>query len=220
MANFLDHWQSLIARLVGAAAAIAAVLFTLRGEARRRNLEVDSLRAALGIEIRLFALRAYEGHLRIRARLAAGEQILVRNLEDDARFPSPVIYRNTSNALGAFGNYTHDIVLFFGQVDLTADAIRRLSNLLSPNGSVDRPTATHLADSLLTACLAAVAVQPAFKGTPRSEHGAEFSAVVSKALKTWEAIKARFSEAAPFTPFSWGESPDVNRHQDSPDRVR
>jgi len=200
----LDHWQSLAAGLLGAGAAIAAVVFTLRSERRRRQREADSLRASLGVEIRLFANRAYEGHRRLVARLDSGEQIMVHHLEDDARFPAPIVYSNISDSLGTLGDYAHDVVLFYGQVDLTTDAIRRLGNLLSSTGKVDQPTAAHLADTLLNACQSAVAVLPAFKNTPRSEYDAEFAHVVSKAVKTWAPKKIRFSGAPPFEPFSWG----------------
>jgi len=130
----------------------------------------------------------------------------VHHLEDDARFPAPVIYRNTSNALGALGNYTHDVVLFFGIVDLATDGIRRLGNQQSSNGQVDQPTATHLADTLLGACQAAVAVLPAFKGTPKSEYDAEFASAVSAAQTNWEPMKMRFSGPVPFESHPFGKS--------------
>jgi len=131
----LDHWQSLAAGLLGAAAAIAAVVFRLRSEARRHKRETDSFRASLGVEIRLFALRAYEGYRMVVARLDSGNEILVRHLEDDTRFPAPIVYRNISSSLGTLGEYTHDVVLFYGQVQLVTDAIQRLGNLLSSTGA-------------------------------------------------------------------------------------
>jgi hypothetical protein len=140
----LAHWQSLAAGLLGAGAAIAAVVFTLRSERRRRQREADSLRASLGVEIRLFANRAYEAHRRLVARLDSGEEIMVHHLEDDSRFPAPIVYNNISDSLGTLGDYVHDVVLFYGQVDLMTDAIRRLGNLLSSTGKVDQPTAAHL----------------------------------------------------------------------------
>jgi hypothetical protein len=85
--NIVDHWQTLIAGLVGAGAAIVAVVFALLSERRRRKQEATALRVALGAEIRQFALRAYEAHLSIGRRLEAGEPISVHQLDDDARFP-------------------------------------------------------------------------------------------------------------------------------------
>lgn len=46
IATFLDHWQSLIAGLAGASAAIAAILFTLRAERRRRDQEAEAITIA------------------------------------------------------------------------------------------------------------------------------------------------------------------------------
>jgi hypothetical protein len=200
----LDHWQSLAAGLLGAGAAIAAVVFTLRSEARRRQREAGSLKASLGVEIRLFAKRAYDGYRMLAARLDSGEEILVRHLEDDARFPTAVVFRNISSSLGTLGDYTHDVVLFYGQIQLLTDAIQRLGNLLSSTGKVDQPTAAHLADTLLGACQSAVSVLPAFKNTPRSQYDTEFAGVVSEAVKAWAPKKIRFSGPPPFEPFAWG----------------
>jgi hypothetical protein len=52
LAASLDHWQSLIAGLAGAGAAIVAVVFTLRAERRRRDQEATAITIALGAEIR------------------------------------------------------------------------------------------------------------------------------------------------------------------------
>jgi hypothetical protein len=108
-----------------------------------------------------------------------------------------------STYFGTLGDYAHDVVLFYGQVELMTDAIRRLGNLLSSTGKVDQPTAAHLADALLGACQSAVAVLPAFKNTPRSQYDAEFSGVISEAAKAWAPKKIRFSGPPPFEPFAW-----------------
>lgn len=197
IAAFLDHWQSLIAGLVAAAAAIAAVAFTLRAERRRRDREAAAIIVALGAEIRQFALRAYEAHLSLRRRLENSEPISVHQLDDDARFPAPVIYPNIANGLGMLGRNAHTVVIFYGRVDLMRDAIRRLREKLRPDDPVDRPTAATLAGVLLDTCREALTVLPAFAGTPRSEHDAEFAGVVTQALGIWEKKKGNFLSPTP-----------------------
>src|SRR5271168_470416 len=116
--DFLNHWQTLIAGLMGAGAAIAAVVFALLSERRRGKREAAALRVALGAEIRQFALRAYEAHLSIRCRLENREPISVHQLDDHARFPAPVIYPNVANGLGMLEGHAHEVVIFYGRIDL------------------------------------------------------------------------------------------------------
>jgi len=186
LAAFFDHWQSLIAGSVGAGAAIVAVVFTLRAERRRRDQEASAITIALGAEIRQFALRAYEAHLNLRRRLENNEPISVHQLDDDARFPAPVIYPNIAKGLGMLGKNAHVVVIFYGRVDLMRDAIRRLREKLRPDDPIDNPTAATLVAVLLDTCRAALEVLPAFASTPRSEHDAEFIKVVTRAIEIWE----------------------------------
>src|SRR6266446_5189305 len=190
--DFVDHWQTLIAGLVGASAAIAAVVFALLSERRRRRREATALRVALGAEIRQFAFRAYEAHLSMRRRLENGEPISVHQLDDDARFPAPVIYPNVANGLGMLQGHAHEVVIFYGRIDLMRDAIARLKGQLKPDDQVDRPTAATLVSVLLDICREAQNALPAFAGTPRSEHDAEFTGVVTSALEIWDKKQGRF----------------------------
>jgi hypothetical protein len=204
--DFLDHWQTLIAGLVGGSAAITAVVFALLSERRRRKREAMALRVALGAEIRQFALRAYEAHLSIRRRLDSDEPISVHQLDDDTRFPIAVIYPNIAGSLGTLEQHAHEVVIFYGQIDLMRDAVRRLKGQLRLDDPVDRPTAATLVNVLVDVCREAQNVLPAFAGTPRSENDAEFIEVVTKAREIWEKKRGAFFSPPPFKPGAWAAS--------------
>jgi hypothetical protein len=54
----IDHWQALIAGALGFAAAIVAVVLTLRIERRKLQREMDALSKSLAVELRLLVPRA------------------------------------------------------------------------------------------------------------------------------------------------------------------
>ncbi|MGH8738095.1 MAG: hypothetical protein ACREVC_12115 [Burkholderiales bacterium] len=202
--GFLDHWQSLMAGLLGFAAAIIAVVLTLLAEHRRRNKETSALKVALGAEIRQFALRAYDAHQAVRHRLENRELLSVRQLDDDARFPAPIIYPNVANALGMLREHAHAVVVFYGRVALIRDAITRLHEEPPPNDHADYgPTAVMLADALLDACYGVQGVLHAFAGTPGSENDAKFVADVTDARRTWDAQKGGLLHPPSFQGGGW-----------------
>ena len=48
MLDLLGHWQSLLGGLLGFAAAVAVVAFTLRSERRKAERDLAALRLSLG----------------------------------------------------------------------------------------------------------------------------------------------------------------------------
>ncbi len=166
-----------------------------------------ALRVALGAEIRQFALRAYDAHLSIRRRLENGGAISLHQLDDDARFPAAIIYPNVAANLGTLERHAHEAVIFYGQIDLMRDAMHRLKGQLKPDDTIDRPTAAMLVTVLLDVCHEAQNILPAFVGTPRSEHDAEFIGVVTEAREIWEKKKGTFFFPPPFKPWTWA-TPD------------
>jgi hypothetical protein len=69
MAAWLDHWQALLAGVLGFGAAIVVVAFTLRSERRRADRDLEALRRSLGIEVRQ-SLGAASTTFRLLAKLA------------------------------------------------------------------------------------------------------------------------------------------------------
>jgi hypothetical protein len=129
---WLKKWQDLIAGLVGAAALVWTVRWTLLAERRRDKQEARALRTALGAEIRQFGASAVDGFRRIAAILSTGAglgsvvSVSPQQLGNVARFPDPVVYQHSAARLGTLGDYAHGVVFFFGQVTLVKDALRRL----------------------------------------------------------------------------------------------
>jgi len=82
--DLLDHWQAVIAGVVGFAAAIVAVVITLRSERRKAVRELDTLRKSLGVEMRQFTVQALNGHRSLRnlAQQGRGQQITTRMIEN------------------------------------------------------------------------------------------------------------------------------------------
>ena len=68
----------------------------------------------------------------------------MHRLDDDARFPAPVIYPNIASSLGILGEYAHAVVTFYGRIDLLPDAIRRVQQKLRPDDPIDRATIATL----------------------------------------------------------------------------
>ena len=91
-------------------------------------------------------------------------------------------------------------MIFYGEIDLMRDAVRRLKRQLISDSPVDMPTAATLVAVLLDVCREAQNVLPAFAGTPRSEHDAEFLGVVTKARESWEKKRGSFFSPPPFNP--------------------
>jgi hypothetical protein len=58
---WLEKWQDLVAGLIGAAAVIMTVRWTLLAERRRHEEEAKALRTALGAEVRQFGSHAGRG---------------------------------------------------------------------------------------------------------------------------------------------------------------
>jgi hypothetical protein len=97
--RLLTDWGGLIAGVLGFVAAIAAVVVTLRSERRRATRELNSLRRALGVEIRLYTVNAHTAYLYLKSLLfdRTHENVIPATLvEDRAKLPSPAIYPNAA----------------------------------------------------------------------------------------------------------------------------
>lgn len=113
---WLDRWQALIAGLVGAAALIWTVRWTLLAERRRQEKENQALRTALGAEFRHYAGRTLDGCRRLIDMLLAVPEVLggvpisSQQIENIARLPDAVVYPGTAGKLGTLGDHARNLI--------------------------------------------------------------------------------------------------------------
>lgn len=197
--EFIDHWQTLLGALaagaLGFAAAIATVRWTLRGERRKADSELQSMKKALGAEVRQYAHQALNGHRVCRDLASRGGNFSVHQILSAARFPDPVIYPHAAARLGSLGDGAHWIVNFFGQIQVFKDMREHMRDLPIP-ASIPPNNAISPADALLWACEAAVHVLPLLRtGSYYLEQDQRFAEAVQTARENWNpAEKMRFTE--------------------------
>jgi hypothetical protein len=193
--EWLHRWQELVGAIIGATVIASTVWWTLSAERRRRNEETKALRIALGAEVRQYAAQALKGCQRIISQCKAAAVVhgsggfTPFQMADISRFPEPVVYPNSASALGAIGEHAHFIVQFFNQISMIRDGAEIFLGMTIV--SVPTRQALELARSLFNAADAAVQAQPAFVGTPQSEHDLRFSRVVASAGEDLEVEFAR-----------------------------
>ena len=148
--KLLTDWGSLIAGSFGFAAAIIAVWLAIGSERRKARRELESLRRALGVEVRLLMYNAYRAHDQLKTLLTARppfptaenvtNRISASFVEDKTKLPEPQIYPQASFKISEFGDCAANIVLFYHRITVTRDAAERLlrhpssSNL--PSGEI------------------------------------------------------------------------------------
>src|SRR5579872_2170384 len=117
--DFVDHWQAILAGIVGFAAAVLVVWLTLRSEHRKREQEVEALRRSLGVEIRQVILSARSAHLAFRSMAQnRAVQITARMLESYAYPPEPIIYRACADKIGLLGQHAMEVVTIYRQAEI------------------------------------------------------------------------------------------------------
>jgi hypothetical protein len=156
--------------VLGFAAAIGTVWWTLTSEARKakreRNEEVLSLRHALGAEIRQIAHRALEAHHECEAVAARGEFTLLQ-IENAVRFPEPIIYPAVAGKLGLLGDGAYQTVFFFACISMVKDGVDRMRRStvqrFGPQNAID------LAGALLLTSSAAEPLLPQLRASAEDE---------------------------------------------------
>lgn len=197
---WLKEWQDLVAGLIGAAALVWTVRWTLLAERRRQEDEAKALRTALGAEVRQHAGSALAGYGRAVGMLSTGANVgsvvsvSSQQLANIARFPDPVVYPHTAARLGVLGDHAHGIVFFFGQLTLVQDTVRRLS-IGEP--VLTRAQLLNLAEALLNAAEAAVKALPAFAEARWVENDRAFASQVAEARASFERLRSAPAASAP-----------------------
>jgi|SRR5690348_6206193 len=184
----VDHWQILLAGLLGFGAAIWTVRVTLRSEYRRHTRELDSIRKSLGSEVRQFALRALEGHSACKILATGPGNFTLAQIEDAGRFVDPVIYPNVADKLGYFGDEAHHFVLFYNQIDVFRNALARLRSHPTPDG-IEPINAKGGAEALLKAAETALLLLPITRvGNYYTKRDEKFSKAVETARAASENL--------------------------------
>lgn len=125
--KLLTDWGSLIAGSFGFAAAIVAVLLAVANERRKTKHELNSLRRALGVELRDFTWNAYRAHEQLKVLIVGNvSPITALFVEDKSKLPSPQVYPHAVVRIGEFGDCAANIVLFFNRFGVTREAAERL----------------------------------------------------------------------------------------------
>jgi hypothetical protein len=192
--DLLDHWQVLVAGVVGFAAAIIAVVIALGSEGRKRKHELSVIRRALGIEVRHYTANAYRAHIALRGMLATiGKTrpgIPAIMVEDKARLPTPTIYLSVAARIGEFSECGEELALFYTRVTVAREAAERL--MRHPNADDLPPIEIgEAATAMIRIAETGVKLLPLLKTgiepLERTDRGAAES--IGKASKDWEASR-------------------------------
>jgi len=136
---WVHDWQDLVAALIGAAALVWTVRWTLRTERRRRDEEAAAFRVALGVEARQLAAAALNIYrdltlaLHSVARDDGTLDISANRLVNLCQLPAPAVYSRGADRLGALGeHHAFEVVYFYGQLDKLLQTVRHFGRLPDP----------------------------------------------------------------------------------------
>jgi hypothetical protein len=202
--EWLHHWQELIGAVLGAAALIYTVWITLGSERRKREDEANSLRVALGAEVRQFAVNALKVYREVLSLLPENTStpwaahVALARLQKIVRFPDPVIFPHSAPNLGSLGENAHEIVQFFNQISTIFDKVEHSISADGLPAMVTTPALAQMieaAEALLAATETAVKTLPAFADTPQSEHDAAFATSIAIERQKFGPLLAKYRPA-------------------------
>ena len=116
--TLLDHWQSLVGSLLGFAAAIFAVVMTLRAESRRAEREAASARSAIGAEVRQMTQRIAEGYQQLLVWVESGQDVNLDSMLLVTQLPTPQVFSQMAGKLDALGPLAISAVQFYNAPDI------------------------------------------------------------------------------------------------------
>lgn len=160
--DLIDHWQALIAGMLGFAAAIIVIRFTLKIEQRKLDRELDALRKSLAVELRQVVPRALGAGVALRDLARSRQQITARMVENYARIPVPVIYPAIADKIGLLGNDAMGVVIVYSSIELGRSGIISLMNSRDSD-NVSPDTVAASAVPFFASCEYALSVLPNLK---------------------------------------------------------
>ncbi len=160
--DLLDHWQALIAGVLGFTAAIGVVWMTLRVERRKLQRELDALRKSLAVELRQVVPRALGAGVALRDLARSRQQITARMVENYARVSVPMVYPATADKIGLLGDDAMGVVIIYSLIELGRSGTVSLINSRDPD-NISPDTVAASAIPFFTACEYALSVLPKLK---------------------------------------------------------
>ena len=160
--DLVDHWQDLLAGLLGFGAAILAVRFTLRAETRKQERELSALRRSFGVEFRQCLLAAIGAHQSLKSLAQSPNPITARAIENLVILPKPVIYPASADKVGLLGTEAMDVVAMYGLLWAVRDSVERLQRHRTPN-NISSVLVAATAGALMRVCTEGAAVLPRLK---------------------------------------------------------
>jgi len=191
--ELIDHWQTLIAGVLGFivgalgfGAAIAAVVFTLRTEQRKKERELEAVRSSLAVELRQSTAQALSAAELLRKLAFSGEPITARMVESSFYLPPPVIFQASADKIGLLGQDAMDVVIVYNLIDLARNGAERLLTSRTPD-DISAKSVGSTAQAFLTACVYATSVLPVLKtGVAKHEQDAKITEKVQTERAFWQ----------------------------------
>jgi len=176
--DLLDHWQALIAGVLGFAAAIGVVWVTLRIERRKLQREMDALKKSLAVELRQQVPHALRAGLALRGLAGSCPPITARMLQSLASVPAPMVYPATADKIGLLGQDAMDVVIVYSLIESGRGGTTALINSRDPD-NITPSTVAATAGAFLSACAYAQSVLPKLRtGVP--EHDQKDAALIER----------------------------------------
>jgi hypothetical protein len=176
--DLLDHWQALIAGVLGFAAAIGVVWITLRIERRKLQREMDALKKSLAVELRQQVPHALRAGLKLRELAGSPSPITARMLQSLASVPAPMVYPATADKIGLLGQDAMDVVIVYSLIETGRGGTAALINCRDPD-NITPSTVVATAGAFLTACAYARSVLPKLRtGVP--DHDQKDAALIER----------------------------------------
>jgi hypothetical protein len=161
LVDFVDHWQTLIAGLIALIAAVITVYFTLKGERRKVDHELNALRKSLAMELRLLIPGALCVHgLLTRLGSKKDGPITAWMVESQSRMLDPIIYRANAHKIGLLGKDGMDVITVYGLLDIARDGVARLITTYRTPDDISPDVVLMAATAFLEACKSARSVLP------------------------------------------------------------
>ena len=160
--DLFDHWQALVAGVLGFAAGIFTVRYTLLSERRKAQRELDALQKSLAVELRQIIPRALGAGPALRDLARSNHKITARMVDSYARVPVPQVYPATAGKIGLLGDDAMGVVIIYSLFELGRSSTASLINARDPD-NISSDTVAASALPFLTACEYSLAVLPKLK---------------------------------------------------------
>lgn len=183
--DLIDHWQALIAGILGFVAAIVVVAITLRIERRKLDRELDALRKSLAVELRHLVSRSLGANISLLKWSRHGQPITARMVESLSRVPSPIVYQASADKIGLLEKDAMDIVIVYALIELGRSGVAALINSRDPD-NISPATVEATAKTFLKACIYAQSVLPRLK-TGVAHHDEQDAKLIDLIKKEGEA---------------------------------